>query len=181
MEFLKGMRWPRVGDPVIWYPEANRDMAGTPGIVVAAGVQGVVDIVVHTLGGGHQVRGSVWYVDDPKLQENEYIRHKDGGWEYAAWFRELTELRVSVELLLAKAQRVYENKAAGQRGKNNLANVSPEVKEKNRERMRELGRNQSPEQRERARQQMKKMWAKRKADKAAKEAREQSKQAEALV
>lgn len=98
-----GVRHAKIGDPVIWYPDGNTDMEGTPGTVVVAG-EHAVDIVCHTANGGHILKQNVWHINDKKLRENEFIR-SCGGWDYSPFFKDIF-------LLQAMLQQIQKNREA---------------------------------------------------------------------
>lgn len=100
-----GIRSPKIGDPVVWYPDGNTEMPGTPGVVVAAG-EHAIDIVCHAENGGHILKQNVWHFADRKLRENDFVR-KAGGWDYAPFFKDIHELNK----LLQQIQKNRENNA----------------------------------------------------------------------
>lgn len=100
-----GLRHPKVGDPVVWYPDGNTEMPGTPGVVVLAG-QNAIDICCHTEHGAHSLKQCVWHVNDRRLKENENVK-RAGGWDYAPFFQDIFELQA----LLNQIRRNQENNA----------------------------------------------------------------------
>lgn len=100
-----GIRKAQIGDPVVWYPDGNANMEGTPGVVVSTG-EHAIDIVCHAANGGHILKQSVWHCDDRRLRENEFVR-KAGGWDYAPHIKEMHELN----RLLVQIQKNRENNA----------------------------------------------------------------------
>lgn len=118
-----GLRHPKVGDPVVWYPEGNTEQAPTPGIVVLPG-QHAVDIVCHSEHGGHILKQSVWHIHDKKIQENENVR-KAGGWDYAPHFRDMLDLQA----LLQQIRKNQENNAKRRQMKRSEAEAMEAVEE----------------------------------------------------
>lgn len=128
---MKGLRKPQVGDPVVWYPEANAEQEPTPGIVVSAGAE-AADIVLHTVGGGHQLKPSVRHLSDPMLLERDFVRKRYGAWDYAEWFKTVLAIQESFEdYQKFRETRSANASAAAKKAwhKSQRRNKSPEVAE----------------------------------------------------
>ena len=88
----------RVGQPVLWYPDGDKNHP-SHGLVVGTNEKSI-DIDVSLYNGDYITRtlkSCVRHAEDPFLHENESIRHMYGTWEH-------TEDTKLIEALVAKVE-----------------------------------------------------------------------------
>jgi hypothetical protein len=70
----------RIGDSVVFYQHGDRDADGTPAVVKACELNGMLALCV--LKGAYCETKKVRHVDDPYFKDNPAARARDGVWDY---------------------------------------------------------------------------------------------------
>lgn len=96
---------PEVGDPVLFYPHANRVGAVAFGTIIES--DGDTVTINCQSGTGSFVRDSVRHVDDEVLTTNEHLR-EFGAWDHAPYFAWLWTTCTRLDAILGQLKEKYE-------------------------------------------------------------------------